>query len=160
MRVARAHAKVIARFRETYYLLFIILGPTDHLQILFRKLCLRTTGELEDALVSILLIEESLTTLYGNSMFGFACLPDDKQNIDHYYKESDPEGSFWARSPLSSFPLHLLSLTLCFFFFFRFSSRCLVTLARRKPKTGGWRTFTPISSGSAGPTAPLTCEHN
>ena len=44
------------------------------------RLCLRNKAVVDDALVAILLVEESLTTLYQTSLLGFQSLPGDKEN--------------------------------------------------------------------------------
>ncbi|CAG8564261.1 16185_t:CDS:10, partial [Funneliformis mosseae] len=51
------------------------------------KLCLRYVGSVDDALVSILAIEETLVAKYGSSasVLGFAPLSDDQENIHKLY---------------------------------------------------------------------------
>ncbi|RIA98996.1 hypothetical protein C1645_556896 [Glomus cerebriforme] len=51
------------------------------------KLCLRSVGSIDDALVSILVIEETLVAKYGSSasVLGFVPLSDDQENIHKLY---------------------------------------------------------------------------
>lgn len=50
-------------------------------------MCLRSVGSIDDALVSILVIEETLVAKYGPSasVLGFAPLSDDQENIHKLY---------------------------------------------------------------------------
>ena len=50
-------------------------------------MCLRNVGSIDDALASILVIEETLVAKYGSSasVLGFAPLPDDQENIHKLY---------------------------------------------------------------------------
>ena|ERR1051325_4288305 len=52
------------------------------------KLCLRSVGSVDDALISILVIEETLVAKYGSSasVLGFTPLPDDQENIHKLYE--------------------------------------------------------------------------
>ncbi|KAJ3182548.1 Minichromosome maintenance domain-containing protein 2 [Gaertneriomyces sp. JEL0708] len=45
------------------------------------KLCLRDTAVVDDGLVSILLVEESMALAFGVSILGFTSLPQDQENL-------------------------------------------------------------------------------
>ncbi|CAG8527718.1 11496_t:CDS:10, partial [Cetraspora pellucida] len=51
------------------------------------KLCLKTVGSVDDALVSILVVEETLVSKYGSSasVLGFVPLLDDQENLHKLY---------------------------------------------------------------------------
>ncbi|KAF0392136.1 mcm domain-containing protein 2 [Gigaspora margarita] len=51
------------------------------------KLCLRNVGSVDDALVSILVVEETLVSKYGSSasILGFVSLLDDQENLHKLY---------------------------------------------------------------------------
>ncbi|CAG8451760.1 447_t:CDS:10 [Paraglomus occultum] len=57
------------------------------LAICHAKLCLRSVGSLDDALASVLLVEESIATKYGSSrsLLGFSILCDDQENLHNLY---------------------------------------------------------------------------
>ncbi|RGB38548.1 hypothetical protein C1646_755610 [Rhizophagus diaphanus] len=67
------------------------------------KLCLRSVGSVDDALVSILVIEETLVAKYGSSasVLGFVPLPDDQENIHKLYA-SDIEPTFPDNESIST----------------------------------------------------------
>ncbi|KAL1920206.1 uncharacterized protein VTP21DRAFT_1352 [Calcarisporiella thermophila] len=56
------------------------------------KLCLRSVATIEDALVSILVVEESLAAKQGSSVLGFSSLPNDQENFIKLYFPFAPEG--------------------------------------------------------------------
>ncbi|KAG0327513.1 hypothetical protein BGZ99_007471 [Dissophora globulifera] len=51
-------------------------------------LCLRSAGTVEDALVSIMMVEETMAARFGTSRLGFAPLLDGKENITRLYSPS------------------------------------------------------------------------
>ncbi|KAK3822570.1 MAG: hypothetical protein J3R72DRAFT_497163 [Linnemannia gamsii] len=54
------------------------------------KICLRSTANIRDALVSIMMMEETIAARFGTSCLGFAPLLDGKENVTRLYAESEP----------------------------------------------------------------------
>ncbi|KAJ3388042.1 putative E3 ubiquitin-protein ligase HTD2 [Lobulomyces angularis] len=52
------------------------------------RLCLRNVALVDDAVIAINLVEESMALLTGVSLNGFHSFPDDQSNIDFLYKKS------------------------------------------------------------------------
>ncbi|KAG0374232.1 hypothetical protein BGX24_010662 [Mortierella sp. AD032] len=56
----------------------------------FSQICLRSTANIRDALVSIMMMEETIAARFGTSCLGFAPLLDGKENVTRLYTESEP----------------------------------------------------------------------
>ncbi|CAG8570064.1 5875_t:CDS:10 [Acaulospora morrowiae] len=67
------------------------LNALPKYKLLYMKLCLRSVGSIDDALVSILMVEETLVSKYGSSasILGFVSLPDDGENLHKLYADQN-----------------------------------------------------------------------
>ncbi|OAQ35960.1 hypothetical protein K457DRAFT_1870113 [Linnemannia elongata AG-77] len=54
------------------------------------KICLRSVANRYDALVSIMIMEETIAARFGTSCLGFAPLLDGKENVTRLYAQSEP----------------------------------------------------------------------
>ncbi|KAI8823112.1 uncharacterized protein EV422DRAFT_618800 [Fimicolochytrium jonesii] len=63
------------------------------------KLCLRDTALVDDGLVSIAFVEETMALTRGQSIMGFKPLPNDRSNIEKMFGEERRQKSDWRKFP-------------------------------------------------------------
>ncbi|KAF9352259.1 hypothetical protein BGX26_009892 [Mortierella sp. AD094] len=81
-----------------------VMSALLKLAICNAKLCFRSIATRDDALVSIMLVEETMATRFGTSCLGFVPLPDGKDNViclygqPHFYRQAFGQDGSNARA--------------------------------------------------------------
>ncbi|KAJ3216942.1 hypothetical protein HDU67_008761 [Dinochytrium kinnereticum] len=123
--LVNSHKGYFATMRQTIG--SIAIGQDSMFSTL--ELCLRDTALVEDALISIMLVEESIAFAYGVSCLGFTTLPEDQENVVKLYSSPSEMMDFMTMEEKTD-PIDEVMNRYRLWFILVFIKKRLVTVSR------------------------------